>query len=60
MKNGNITLVDMYNKDNDTNLYRAGEHLHAKSQRSKEEVLKDSKAYLKAVNKYCDFFVKNT
>lgn len=56
MKNKN--LVDIYNKDKDEYLYKSAEHIFAKSQRTKEEVKQDSEAFIKAVSKYCDIFIK--
>jgi hypothetical protein len=54
----NQSLVDIYNKDSEDRAYSSNEHIHAKHQRTKDEVLKDRDAFMKAITKYCDVFIK--
>jgi hypothetical protein len=47
-----VTLVDIYNRDDD--LYNQNNKIYTQAQRSKKEVSLDKDAFIKAINKHSD------
>jgi hypothetical protein len=53
MSQKTITLVDIYNRE--TSRYDKNRQFSAQEQRSRQEVLLDKEAFVKAINKHSNF-----